>query len=192
MATTTPKLGLRKPDPTDLINVATDLNANFDKIDLLGSANKFKFFQRRAGNIGLSSVVWADIPTILATFDIVLAAAVGDVIETDISAWISTASGPQTGLDVHTIVAAAALNSFGSGGAVSNLNLGISSLIVPANAAGGIATVFFYTVVAGDITAGNVTLRCRYNQAAAGAPTLYATASVPFSFGCKNLGPPTP
>lgn len=33
MATATTNLALRKPDSTDLINVTTDLNQNFDKID---------------------------------------------------------------------------------------------------------------------------------------------------------------
>lgn len=34
MATTTTKLGLRKPDTSDLVNVLTDLNANFDILDV--------------------------------------------------------------------------------------------------------------------------------------------------------------
>lgn len=34
MATTTSRLGLRKPGTADLVNVATDLNANFDELDL--------------------------------------------------------------------------------------------------------------------------------------------------------------
>lgn len=37
MATITPLLLLRKPDSTELVNVITDLNENFDKIDALGS-----------------------------------------------------------------------------------------------------------------------------------------------------------
>jgi len=37
MATFTPLLNLRKPDPTELVNVITDLNENFDKLDTLGS-----------------------------------------------------------------------------------------------------------------------------------------------------------
>jgi len=33
MATNTPNLVLRKPDPADLVNVQTDLNGNWDKLD---------------------------------------------------------------------------------------------------------------------------------------------------------------
>lgn len=35
MATNTPNLGLRKPDTTDLVNVLTDLNGNYDILDRL-------------------------------------------------------------------------------------------------------------------------------------------------------------
>ncbi len=37
MASSTPKQGLRKPDLVDLVNVLTDLDANFDSIDRMSS-----------------------------------------------------------------------------------------------------------------------------------------------------------
>lgn len=37
MATTTTNLGLRKPDPTDTVNVTTDLNNNYDTIDAMAA-----------------------------------------------------------------------------------------------------------------------------------------------------------
>jgi hypothetical protein len=36
VATSTPRLQLAKPDPNDFVNVLTDLDANYDKVDLLG------------------------------------------------------------------------------------------------------------------------------------------------------------
>lgn len=36
VATSTTRLQLAKPDPNDFVNVLTDLDANYDKIDLLG------------------------------------------------------------------------------------------------------------------------------------------------------------
>jgi hypothetical protein len=34
MATTTTRMGLRKPDPTDVVSVSTDLNSPYDTVDL--------------------------------------------------------------------------------------------------------------------------------------------------------------
>jgi hypothetical protein len=55
MATSTPNLSLRKPDPADHVSVATDLNANWDKVD----AHVTSAAAHTGTYVGLASV-WID------------------------------------------------------------------------------------------------------------------------------------
>lgn len=54
MATTTPRLGLRKPAGTDLINVTTDISDNMDKIDQFNAGGQLGY-QSKANFQGFTS-----------------------------------------------------------------------------------------------------------------------------------------
>lgn len=53
MASSTPKLALRKPDSTDLVNNVADLNDNFDKVDKL-SRGELAIVSQIANSVGFS------------------------------------------------------------------------------------------------------------------------------------------
>ena len=154
-------------------------------------ARRHKFVDRRTGSIAmpLASAVWA---TLDATADITVEAQVGDVLLVDVNGlW---GSEMQNGfLDVATWVSGAGVHWFGSGEPTTNTGGGVQTWY----ADGGVAGVYYkacgairYTVQAGDIVNGDVTLRLRYRVT--GNKTLYNTALNPFQWSVENIGPVQP
>lgn len=152
-------------------------------------ARAFKYFTRTAGSLTLNSTSWADLPTIGTTWDITLQAQVGDVLEAGITGvWDNQAV--VGALDAATVVSAAALNNFSTSSATGS---GVESWRGDASEAyDAIGGSYFYTVVAGDLSAGTVTVRPRYRTATAANKTLYATSDNPLRWWVRNLGPQDP
>lgn len=153
-------------------------------------ARTHKAARRTAGNVTPTSTTWADVDTAL---DRVLAASIGDTVEVSVSAlWGSEA---QSGfLDVVTVVSSAPVNSIAAGGAVESTATtvlgvpgwrGVSGALTPIGA-GPVR----YTVVAGDLASGYVTLRLRC--AASGSKTLNATTATPLLFAAAVRSPADP
>jgi hypothetical protein len=152
-------------------------------------ARTHKAARRTAGNVTPTSTTWADVDTAL---DRVLAASVGDTIEVAVSGlWGSEA---QTGyLDVVTVVSAAPVNSVAAGGAVeatASTVLGVPGWRGPSGALMPIGGPVRYTVQAGDLASGYVTLRLRC--AATGSKTLNASTGTPLVFAAWVRSPADP
>lgn len=167
--------------------------SDLDWLPAVGSyANRYAAAKRTSGAITLNSAVWANVDTGL---DLVLNASAGDVIE-----YAPSFVGPNgynvgIGFDVATIVSAAVVNVFSTGGAQNNTYNGItgwywtnSSVINIYQSVSGSA---FYTLQAGDISSGTVTLRLRYRGDSATNRVLYASVDLQLNVWARNLGPVT-
>lgn len=149
-------------------------------------AAAFKFVRRVSTDIAVTSTTWIDLD---ATLDLTLAAAVGDVIEAFFQGeWNNEARFGY--LDAATIVAGSPVNVMSTGTTESPTGGGIASwgttqasVYIPASGS------VFYTIVSGDLSAGQVTMRLRVRIDAAGTKTLFANANTPLSWAIKNLGP---
>ena len=138
-----------------------------------------------AGNLTLNSTAWANLS---GPADLTLAASSGDVIEASISLlWGNEAV---TGyLDVVTVVSGSPVNALSTGAAPAAGDLGVlcwygtASILIPAGGS------IFYTLAAGDISGGNVTLRLRYRTLTAANKTVYGGATTVQQFAARNHGP---
>lgn len=121
--------------------------------------------------------------------DLVIPAAVGDVIEYAVSAWWA-ASTLGASLDVATMVSGAPVNMF-SGTAAGGTDYGVAAWFasndnIAGDAVGGPA---FKTLTAADISNGTVTLRLYQRvDGSSGARTLFVNAGAPLIVYAKNLG----
>jgi hypothetical protein len=150
--------------------------------------NRFATARRTTGNVTLNSTSWANVDTAL---DLTLGGSAGDVIEATLSA-LWNADAVQACLDVVTVVSAAPVNSFATGTTVTASTLqGVGAWIGNSGIQADLSGSFFYTLVAGDISGGNVLLRLRYRTTTAANKTLIATTDVPFVFFARNHGPVT-
>ncbi len=145
--------------------------------------------RRTSGDISFSTatVAWANVDTGL---DLVLAAAVNDVIEVSLSALVGNES-PDLYLDCVTIVGGSPVNSFGNAGAVSASppKYGIASWRCAGSQYCPIGAPHRYTVVSGDISSGNVTLRLRGATSTNTSRSIFAGTNYALQFLARNLGP---
>jgi hypothetical protein len=149
-------------------------------------------FRRTAGDITLNAnAAWADLPTIGTTWDITLAAQVGDVIEAGLSGVIDSAVTISY-FDVVTIVAGVATNSFGSGTTPANANKGVMGWYCATTVLNNLTGSVLYTLASGDLSAGLVTVRLRSQNSNATTRNLHGTVDFPLAFWAKNLGPMDP
>lgn len=148
----------------------------------------FKIARRNSGNITLNSTNWANVDI---GMDHVLAAQVNDVIFGGLSG-LTGNENVGAYFDIVTVVAAAPLNSFGKAGAVETAP-GVQGILQWQSFQGqgylGVGGEYPYTVVAGDIVNGVVTVRLRYATNIATNKTLFADTNHPLAFWAKNLGP---
>ena len=151
-------------------------------------ARSFKFLQYTAGDIAMNSTSWANL--IGTTNDLVLAAQVDDVVEVGLSSQ-SQNEGSTGRIDVASIVSAAPVNYWG-GGAEPSTGYGVSSWTLVSAQFGNQGGSVMKKIVAGDLSAGTVTLRLRYRTDISSLKTLYAAATRPLQFWAKNLGPVDP
>lgn len=153
------------------------------------AARAFKFFTRVAGSLTLNSTTWANLPTIGTTWDAVLAAQVGDVIRVEMTGLFGV-EAVEGNLDIVSIVSAAPVNYWGGDGGVSSN--GVAGWYGPASAYASFGGSVRRTLLAGDISAGTVTLRPRYRTATAANKTLFASSAATLHFAVDNLGPVDP
>jgi hypothetical protein len=164
-------------------------------------ARAFKFIRRTqngsAGNdYPISSTSWAlvDSTNLVASLN----CQVGDVIEVQPAFLVTTSSTVNifTLLDIATLTGTTPINYFSS----QSSSPAASGL--PAWAAGNpngsvaigvpISASAFYTVQAGDIVNGQVTLGLAAAMGSAGSSTIRASSSNPLQLVPKNLGPVDP
>lgn len=145
--------------------------------------------RRTAGNLTLNSTSWANVDTGL---DLVLnEVQEGDEIVYGISYRVSN-EAVTLYLDVATIVSGSPYRSLGRRDAVeaSPGDQGIIGWRAESSVAtseSGMAPP--YTVVAGDISSGSVTLRLRYATASAANRTMNGASTAPLDVWAMNLGP---
>lgn len=123
-------------------------------------------------------------------FDITIAASAGDILELTLSAILGS-DGQSTPNNVaftaRTRVASADVNT------ISGASASVPGWFAPDVVTGKVAVISgsaFYTVVSGDISSGNVTLRLYYKTDVATAGfgrTMFADTSNPSVFSVKNL-----
>ena len=144
--------------------------------------------RRTSGNITLNSTAWANVDTGL---DLTLDAAAGDEIVYGLSAVVSAAA-PFVWFDVVTVVSGTITNSFGRRAAVeaSPGDQGVSAWWSDDDVIAAVSgTAPPYTVQAGDIVSGAVTLRLRYATDTAVNRLLNATTTIPLDVWAQNTGP---
>lgn len=170
------EMGATRDVPRDTPWVATML-----KEDVPNHA----FARRASTDLTLNSTSWANLDTAL---DLAVPAVAGDTLVASISGFFG--SDPVNAyLDAVTLVAGSPLNSFARAAAVeaSPGTLGVSGWIAAASAFSTVGPPIPYTVVAGDVVSGVVTVRFRYATGAASNRTLRATSSQPLAVFLQNL-----
>ena len=153
-------------------------------------ARAHKFARRTAGDVTVASNAYAAIDT---TLDITLEAQAGDTLEFSVSSlWDAGATNPTTlwsALDVATIVSSAVVNYCSGAGSTG---LGILGWFVSPGSLVPSTGVHQYTVVAGDIADGRVTVRLLAKNSLVENRVARAAATQPLQFTAKNLGPQDP
>lgn len=144
-------------------------------------ARAHKWWVRTAGDLTLNNTAWTAAPTVatLAT-----EAEVGD----DLAIVLSGTWGNEAVdafLDAHT-----GANYFASAGGASGE--GIPNTPGPSGAVSRFSAFFLYTVQAGDLSSGIVTVTLRYRTATATNKTLRANANHPLQASLWNIGPVDP
>lgn len=184
MATSTTKLGLRKPDAADLVNVVTDLDANFQLID--NAAGATAFYVKTTGNYVFAITAWTLFDPSHVS-DLVVKAAIGDWVEVKASGtWSNEANAAV--LDVQSYVTGAPINPWGTAKSGTDIGIpswqGVSGVITPFHGS------MIKQIVAGDLdVAGNLNLKL-YIRVSGSNKTLFAVADQPFKWWVKNLGQP--
>lgn len=138
-----------------------------------------------SGDITMNSTAWANLST--AT-DLTLAADAGDVIQVALSA-LSNSEAVTARLDCVTLVGSTVTNSFATGGAVSASSQGIMAWNLLPSVSNMVGGSFFYKLVSGDVSGGNVTLRLRYRTETAANKTIFASSNTQLVFTARNHGP---
>lgn len=137
--------------------------------------------KRTAGDYTLNNTSWTNVDT---GTDLSLTVVAGDIIEVGINALMG-AEAVNAALDVATIVGGSPVNYLGTSGGGSDL--GIQGWLGLSGVNTAIGGPFLYTIQAGDISSGTVTLRLRYRTTAASNKTVRANSTQPFLWYAKNL-----
>lgn len=154
-----------------------------DGVVVFAASKTFKV-TRTAGNLTLNSTTWADMPG-ATTWEGVLKVQAGDLIQVGLNARQSS-EGTYSFLDVGTIVSAAVVNTL-SGVAEGASNEGITNWSGITGVASNVGGAVIYTVQAGDIVNGAVTLRLRYRTLAATNKTFLSDSTRPATFWGRVL-----
>lgn len=141
--------------------------------------------RRTSGNLTLNSTSWANVDTGL---DLTLnEVQVGDEIVYGIGG-LANNEAVFLYFDVATIVSAAPVNYFGTAGGASDN--GVVGWFCASGAYVGFGGLSHpYTIQAGDLTDGSVTLRLRYRTQTAGNRVVRAVSTDPLDVWAMNLGP---
>lgn len=165
------------------IDHAADHNALAGRYNLQHQIKK----RNSGGNITLNSATFAAVDTSL---DIVLPASAGDSIEVGLGG-IFDVQTVSAVLDVASLVSAAAVSWWATDGTSSAYSLWYRPASLPASTSLAFSGSLIRTLVSGDISGGNVTLRIFGRRDTSNCNILIA-AGIPLHFWAKNLGPPSP
>lgn len=135
-----------------------------------------------SGDITLNSTAWADVPgPVTVTVD----ATAGQILQIGLVALFGSEAVSAL-LDAATVVSGSVVNYVGAG-EVSGSG-GVRAWTGLSGTSNGVGGSVLYTVQAGDVVDGTVTLRLRYRTASAAAKTLRAGVSNQLKFYAANLG----
>lgn len=137
------------------------------------------------GNITTTTPAGNKIAVSSTNLDVTVAAVAGDILEYTVAMVVGNTSAGELRFDGVTIVSAAFTNYLSGGTATTGAMSGLYS--VPSEGTASKASTIHYTVQAGDISGGNVTVRLVYNPAA-NAKTIFAQTNYPIQVTLKNLG----
>jgi hypothetical protein len=136
---------------------------------------------RASTDLTLNNTSWTDVDNNL---DLTIAAASGDKVLINLSALFAN-EAVNAALDAATIVSSNPVNYIATAGGASGL--GVQGWLGLSGASEAVGCSVMYTVVAGDISGGNVVFRLRYRTTAASAKTLRANANQPLQWSAVNL-----
>lgn len=140
--------------------------------------------KRAAGDITLSTTGWQNLVGD-GSLDLTIAAAAGDVLEYSVSLY-ANAGANSVVFDGATIVGVNPVNYLaGDGSATSS---GIAGLFAQSGEAGGYGASVMYTVQAGDVSAGLVTVRLRARPANTTARIIASSAATQLQIALRNWG----
>ena len=144
------------------------------------------YYRRTAGDYSLNN--FSSFAAIDATnLNRTLAAATGDILEITLTSRYG-AEAVNAFIDAATIVSSAAVN-YVSGGAGNSGDFGVAGWVGLSGVSNTLGGSVFYTVQAGDISGGNVTVRLMYRTGSAAVKTLRAGTAQndALFYGVKNL-----
>lgn len=153
-------------------------------------------FIRRTSSITITATTWTALDT--TVLDMVLRGQVGDVIEYYIAGEWAANETAIAFIDVATVVSGSLTNSLAANTTLTEANSsGGRAWLGRASGVGGAEASFlrpfagsiFYTLLAGDISSGQVTLR-PVGRVPSGSRQMQGSATSPAVFAAKNLGPP--
>lgn len=136
---------------------------------------------RSAGNVTVNGTAYADVDTAI---DLVLEAVVGDIIEVGVAGlWDSESVDAY--LDVVSLVSGSPVTYLSGNTSTGN---GVLAWTGPSGIEQAIGGGLLYTVIAGDLSSGTITLRLRARTAAAVNKTFTAGATTVFKWFAINHG----
>lgn len=188
MASSTPKFGFRKPDGADPVNVTTDINENFDKIEKLFGAKTLA--KRNTGSLNINAGGWYPLYSLVAGADmnLTIKATVGDWIEVGINGIWETSSSESCLDCVSTTNPAVVATWGGMAYPWPTSNYGLPSWRGESNRRAGISGGSMKQIVAADINgAGNVVIGLIARSATL-SRTLFADGNIPLIFFAINRG----
>lgn len=153
--------------------------------DLTALRGDFAISRYTTGNITANGTNWTNLG---GPADITFAASTDDVVQVAVSLLVG-GEAVDIYFDVQTIVSSSAVNSVGTGTTVSNTSRGVVGWQCFSTVFGTACGSFFYKLVSGDISGGNVTLRLRYRTASATNKVIYGATDYPMTFMARNHGP---
>lgn len=149
-------------------------------------SRRHKWIRSSHADYAIASTAWANLDTGL---DLTVEAQTGDVLKAYVDAlWDNQAFIGC--LNAVTVVSGTIVNYFGQNEPTTTSGYGLPAWYAPALtglqwATGGSGR---YTVQAGDVASGQVTVRLRARITTAGSRNLFAT-TLPFDFAVENIGP---
>jgi len=158
-----------------------------DVIDLRSYQNRYVRTYFTTANFNLNSTTIAAWKS-GGELDLTLSATAGDVISFTIDVYAGSET-PTIFADFATIVSGTNQSFFGAG--VTSPAGGLSSMVFPGSIEVFKGATAFKTLVSGDISSGNVTVRPVYRTSTATNRTIVATTNQPLIVYMRNLGPVT-
>jgi hypothetical protein len=151
----------------------------------IGPIKDLETSTRSSGDITANGTSWANLDTGL---DLVLDAAVGDLVGCGIIGRWENQSSVTGFLDVVSVVGGSPVNAWGSGTTESGSFEGVQAWVGDDGVQSRAGGTVFKTIVSGDLSAGTVTLRLRVRTSSANNKVLNASANQILHFYAINYG----